>query len=63
MPDKVIVLFSMPLMAILPVFFGIKGLMYAFPGGDILSIILSCTMIAFEMRVLKREEEKALRAG
>ncbi len=52
------VLFSMPLMAILPIFFGIKGLMYAFPGGDILSIALSCAMMAFEMRVLKREEEK-----
>ncbi|MBR0401739.1 MAG: MATE family efflux transporter, partial [Lachnospiraceae bacterium] len=56
------VLFSMPLMAILPIFFGVKGLLYAFPGGDILSILLSCTMIAFEMRALKREEEAAARS-
>ena len=54
-----IVLLSMPLMAILPIFFGVKGLMYAFPGGDILSIALSCAMMAFEMRILKQEEEKA----
>ena len=50
------VLFSMPLMVILPIFFGVKGLLYAFPGGDILSITLAIIMIALEFRSLPKED-------
>lgn len=57
-------LFSIPLMVILPIYMGIVGVMYSYPLADIFSIGLSATLLVVEVRKLDRlilegEEKKA----
>ncbi|MDO5409708.1 MAG: MATE family efflux transporter [Lachnospiraceae bacterium] len=48
------ILFMIPCLMILPVFFGIKGVMWSFPVSDICSVILGGFMLAFEIRILNK---------
>lgn len=49
------ILFFIPLLLILPRFWGIEGVWRAAPIADILAVSLSATMMFFEMRNLRRE--------
>lgn len=49
------VLFFIPLLLILPRFWGVEGVWRAAPIADIMAVTLSATMMFFEMRNLKRE--------
>ncbi len=46
------VLFMIPCFLILPVFFGIKGVMWSFPVSDVLSVAMAAVMLVMEMRKL-----------
>ena len=48
------ILFAMPAMVILPMFVGIKGVMWSFPVGDAASIVLSGILLGLELRHLRR---------
>lgn len=48
------IIFMIPAMYILPIFFGIKGVMWSFPLADISSVILGAIMLSFEMRRLNK---------
>ena len=48
------ILFMIPLLFILPGFLGIKGVMFAFPGADIASVILCSTLLIREIKTLNR---------
>lgn len=50
------VFFLIPLMLILPLFFGIKGVLYAAPGADLLAFLVVCFFILMEMRAMTQEE-------
>lgn len=52
------VLFTMPLMVILPLLWGVEGIMYAYPVADCFSIILATILLLGEMRRLKRLEQE-----
>lgn len=56
------VLFLIPAIVILPVFFGIQGVMYAYPVSDLLSTIVGAIMIASAIKTLNTliAEQKAL---
>ena len=41
-----------PCFLILPVFFGIKGVMWSFPVSDVLSVAMAAVMLVMEMRKL-----------
>ena len=48
------VLFMIPCFLILPIFFGIKGVMWSFPVSDVLSVAMAALMLAVEMRKLNQ---------
>ncbi len=50
------VLFLIPLVLIMPTFFGVKGILYTAPISDTLAFILSVSMVALEMRKMKKLE-------
>ena len=50
------VLFSIPLMIILPIFMGVVGIMYSYPLADCFSITLATILLVLEMRRLHRLE-------
>ncbi|MDD4172115.1 MAG: MATE family efflux transporter, partial [Syntrophomonas sp.] len=50
------VLFFIPLLLILPRFWGVEGAWRAAPMADLLAVCLTATLIYFEMRNLKEEE-------
>lgn len=50
------VLFTMPLMVILPLFIGVVGIMYAYPLADCFSITLATILLIAEMKRLHRLE-------
>lgn len=52
------VLFTMPLMVILPLLWGVEGIMYAYPVADCFSIVLATILLLGEMRRLKRLEQE-----
>lgn len=52
------VLFTMPLMVILPIFIGVTGIMYAYPLADCFSITLATILLLVEMRRLKCLEQE-----
>lgn len=49
-------LFLLPLLIILPLFFGIEGAIYAGPIADLLAVTVSLSFISHEMRKMKRME-------
>ena len=51
------VLFFIPLLLILPHVWGVEGVWRSAPIADALAVILSATMMYFEMRKLKRDEQ------
>lgn len=51
-----IILFAVPLLFILPGFFGLSGIWMAQPSADTLAFILAALLIAREYRQLRREE-------
>lgn len=53
------VLFFIPLLLILPRFWGVEGVWWAAPIADFLAVSLSATMIYFEMRKLRQDELKS----
>lgn len=48
------ILFMIPSLLILPIFFGLKGIMWSFPVADVLSVTLGAVMLIIEMRSLNR---------
>ena len=50
------VLFLIPLVLIMPTFLGVKGILYTAPISDTLAFILSVSMVALEMRKMKKLE-------
>lgn len=48
------VLFMIPALLILPIFFGIKGVMWSFPVSDVFSVALAIIMLVMEMRKLNQ---------
>lgn len=48
------VLFMIPCLLILPVFFGIKGVMWSFPVSDIFSVTLGAIMLTIEMKKMNQ---------
>lgn len=58
------ILFMSPLILILPIFFGIDGILYAGPIADTLAFILSVSFVVVEFKILKRmESEHKLQSG
>lgn len=55
------ILLFLPLTVVLPMFFGIEGIMYAGPCGDCISSVLAATMVTAEFALMKKQE-KALKA-
>jgi Na+-driven multidrug efflux pump len=53
------VLFFIPLLLILPHYWGVEGVWWAAPIADFLAVSLSATMIYFEMRKLRQDELKS----
>ncbi len=51
------ILFTMPLMVILPLFLGVVGIMYAYPLADCFSITLATILLLREMKHLKQLEK------
>lgn len=52
------VLFTMPLMVILPLFWGVTGIMYAYPLADCFSITLATILLLREMKHLRQLEQE-----
>ena len=48
------ILFMIPLLLILPAFYGLDGVMYAQPAADALSFILAVTFLIHEMMVMPK---------
>ena len=44
------IIFLIPMLLILPKFFGLLGIMYAFPGSDLCVVVLATTMIVIEFK-------------
>lgn len=59
------IIFLIPTILILPMFIGIKGVMYAYPIADIFSITLSVILFAIELKLLHQmhKESNSLDAG
>lgn len=53
------ILFLMPLLIILPRFFGLEGAMYAAPIADFVAFFIAGTMLLRETRVLKKLEQES----
>ena len=52
------ILFLVPLVLILPLFFGIDGVLYAGPIGDVASMILAIALVIREFKILSRMEKE-----
>ena len=52
-------LFMVPFLIILPIFFGVRGIMYCYPASDLFAVILCTTMLLREIKNLRKEEEAA----
>lgn len=50
------ILFMIPCLYILPVFFGIKGIMWSFPVSDVFSVVLSAVMLLAELKLLDKKD-------
>lgn len=50
------VLFLLPLLVVLPMLFGIDGVMYAGPVADFVAAMLSAVMVLLEFRLMRRQE-------
>lgn len=55
------ILFLVPLILILPMFFGIDGVLYAGPIGDTAASILAIVLIVREWKILTRQERELVR--
>lgn len=51
------VIFLLPLLIILPIFFGIDGVMYAGPAADLVAAALAGVMVVREFRLMRRQEQ------
>lgn len=56
------VIFLLPLLIVLPMFFGIDGVMYAGPIADFVAAALSGVMVLVEFRLMRRQEQAELQA-
>ena len=52
------VIFVIPFLLIFPLFFGLKGILYATPTSDIIAFIVTIIFIIFEMKKLTKMEEE-----
>ena len=52
------ILFFIPFLLILPLYFGINGIIYTGPIADLLSAIVAISMAAYEFRKIKELESK-----
>ena len=50
------ILFMIPLLFILPVFYGLDGVMYAQPVTDVLSLIMAVSFLIYEMHTMPKED-------
>ena len=50
------VLFLLPLLVVLPMLFGVDGVMYAGPVADFVAAMLSAVMVLLEFRLMRRQE-------
>ena len=50
------ILFLLPPLIVLPLFWGIDGMLWAGPFADLLSAVAAIIMIIVELRIMKREE-------
>lgn len=50
------VLFLIPFVLILPIFFGLDGILFAGPAADSLAFIITVILIAVEMKKMKQAE-------
>lgn len=55
------VFFLIPLVLILPLFFGIDGVLYAGPVADSVAFVVSLTLISLEMKKMKKMESTQTR--
>ena len=51
------ILLFLPLAVVLPMFFGIEGIMYAGPCGDLISSMIAIAMVAAEFALMKKQEQ------
>lgn len=56
------VIFLLPLLIVLPMFFGIDGVMYAGPIADFVAAVLSGVMVLFEFRLMRKQEQAEMQA-
>ena len=54
------ILFFIPLLLILPLFFGIDGIIYTGPAADLLSAIVAIVMAGYEFKVMNKLEKKEM---
>jgi Na+-driven multidrug efflux pump len=50
------IIFFLPLLIILPHFYGINGILYTGPAADLLSAIVTIAMAAYEFKIIKKQE-------
>lgn len=53
------VLFLIPLVLILPLFFGLDGILYAGPAADSIAFIVTVVLIGKELKKMKRMEQQS----
>ncbi len=56
------VIFLLPLLIVLPIFFGIDGVMYAGPIADFVAAVLAGVMVLLEFHLMRKQEQAELQA-
>lgn len=56
------IIFFVPILLILPLIFGINGILYTGPIADILSAVVAITMAAYEFKAMKKLENEIKKA-
>ena len=52
------IILLLPLAIILPMYFGIKGIMYAAPIADFSAFVLALTFVSYEFNIMRRQEKE-----
>lgn len=56
------IIFFLPLILILPRFFGVLGLLYTMPIADVVSVVITIWMAVWEFRLMKKQEQELAKA-
>ena len=57
------VIFLLPLLIVLPIFFGIDGVMYAGPASDFVAAVLAGILVVKEFRLMRKQEQNEIQTA